>query len=409
MNGFEIDKDKLVQCSLTGDVAVPKGVKIIGSGSITERVKTVTFPEGVETIEGCAIRRLYMVTVYLPKSLKKIESNAFSSIHETTKIVYNGTAEDFMKIKISTTGNRDFIKLMEAQLGLESRFGAKKPTTKDTTSVSTKNKKEQLKEWISTLEKEYKIERIDVKERLKSWNSVIGEYGGLFRMQDMKAILPIGSSETISAECARRVGKMQSKIALDDKCFAVNLKYYGDVEANAKKILFENSEPKWQKIDAIAYRKIPIETLNITRCSDGVAPRIEDGKVVLGLSTDRIEHYYVKDEDFPKDGVVTIPLRIRILDKLPNFLKDDICGIRRSQPDITTKIDKYYIVESDTHNYKQYFYYGFSIQGKVYEFCFMPFEHWGSSYVSDYSIGKDECGYYVDMLFSMSVKIARGE
>ena len=117
MGDFVIEDGTLVKCNIEkGDVTIPVGVRNIGFQAISGRLKSLTFPEGVEIIGEYAIRNFYYLTVYLPKSLKEIKANAFLGFYDSTKVVYAGTAEDFKKIKIATTGNRDFIKRMEISI-----------------------------------------------------------------------------------------------------------------------------------------------------------------------------------------------------------------------------------------------------------------------------------------------------
>ena len=187
MSEFEIVDGKLIKVNPVGDnVVVPVGVKII-AGSAFEynlRLKTITLQEGVEEIDKFAFdNSLNRTTIYLPKTLKKIKANAFFRFMTTTKIEYAGTTEDFKQIKIEAVGgNRDFIRYMEAKLGIESRF---KPAKKVENVASKEElmaklgftattKKGQICEYADNLAKQFNIERID-KEKLglDIWHNAI--------------------------------------------------------------------------------------------------------------------------------------------------------------------------------------------------------------------------------------------
>ena len=76
MSDFIIEDGTLVKCNIEkGDVTIPVGVRNIGFQAISGRLKSLTFPEGVEIIGEYAIRNFYYLTVYLPKSLKEIKAN----------------------------------------------------------------------------------------------------------------------------------------------------------------------------------------------------------------------------------------------------------------------------------------------------------------------------------------------
>lgn len=66
---------------LSGDVAVPSGIKIIGGGAYSDRknIKSIQIPEGVEEIGEKAFMACFnLEKVNLPKSLRKIDNEAFS-------------------------------------------------------------------------------------------------------------------------------------------------------------------------------------------------------------------------------------------------------------------------------------------------------------------------------------------
>lgn len=69
-------------------------------------MKTYTVTELVTVIKEYAFARCTKLqTIKLPKSLKKIKSLAFSMCTHLSTINYNGTKEDWKKIKIDHMGN----------------------------------------------------------------------------------------------------------------------------------------------------------------------------------------------------------------------------------------------------------------------------------------------------------------
>ena len=102
------------------DVKVPskihgKAVKTIGTDcfSYKDSIKSITIPEGVETIENEAMKNIYSLQyVYLPKSIRTI---GYFSMHKNNKesylvkIFYAGSEEEFNLIDINHNGNSALI------------------------------------------------------------------------------------------------------------------------------------------------------------------------------------------------------------------------------------------------------------------------------------------------------------
>lgn len=424
MSDFEIENGVLIRCNVTGEVTVPQGVKVIEANAFMVKAKVIVFPEGVEEINMYAIRTFYCVTIHLPKSLKLIKKNAFAFFHEKAKIIYAGTAEDFKKIKIETTGNRAFIRRMEEQLGLETRFVKKPTTAKEKKTTVTKITKQQICEYADNLAKQFNIERVE-KENLglDMWHNVIIETEGLFSVQDNLINIAISNeflkikdwreqltfkNHPLTIESAKRLGKMQLKKAMDTYCKGVVLIYQGNAEKDAKKILSQDTEPKWGRIYATSYREVPIKMMDPSgELSTNNPPQFEDGKYVIEVdrSDNGISHYMLSEEQLPKNGCIIVPLRLRIVsDSVPTQENVKVKNWELYKGgDELIPLTKEYFCESSEHNYKNYYYFDFYIDGIQHQFCIMLMGYGGSSNILEYKIGKDEAGYYMDALFKMRV------
>lgn len=416
MSDFELNGDILVKWnSKKREAIVPSGVRVVGQGAFNSYVKQFRLPEGVEIIEKDAFDGLCGATIYLPKSIKEIKARAFEYFYSDTNVVYAGDAETFKQINIATSGNREFIKRMESQLGLESRFPPKAPPKPRIT-------KKQIREYADNLAKQFNVERVD-KENLglDMWHNVILETKGLFSVKDNLINIAVSNeflkiddwleqlkfkNRLVTIESAKRLGKMQFKKAMDEHCKGVLLNYQGDAEKDARKILSQNIEPKWRRIYATSYRELPIEMMKPSgELSTNNPPKFEDGKYVIEL--DRSDcgstHYMLSDEQLSKNGCIIVPLRLRIIsDSVPT--EENVYAIQWDSYKgkyAPIPLSEEYVCESCEHNYKHYFYYDFYIGDIKHEFCIMLIDRSGLSSILEYKIGKDDEGYYIDALFKM--------
>ena len=399
MSDFVIENGTLVTCNIMkGEVVIPDGVKIIGFGAITGRLKSLTFPEGVEVIGEYAIRDFYCVTVYLPKSLREIKAYAFSAFHEKATIIYAGTAEEFKKIKIATTGNRDFIKRMESQLGLESRFPPKAEKPAD-----GKTKKQRIAEYLENYARENPVEYINPQEEnLDPWHNVIVEHHGLFQFKDDKSLLLV-NGRTISADCARRLGKMQMKNALNECCKYVMFSYAINPDKKVEAIL-DGKEPKWDRVYATSCKRIPMSVFT---------PLYKEGMQGCVLVKDDIidvqfkangngEGYakiYMGDfPELPKQGKVQIPARFRLLEGDIPTDENIACSFSRGKMRFVGTIQE--SVDKGCE-------FDFCVGEREYIFFVEYFGQNGHCQVKDYSLGQDDGGYYIDVLLEMALSASR--
>lgn len=397
MSEFEIVNEKLIKCNARGEIIVPRGVKVIGSLAFNQYARKITLPEGVETIERYAFSSLYLGVIRLPKSVKEIKASAFSAFHKTTQIIYAGTAEDFMQINISKSGNSAFIKYMEVALGVQSSAPSVK-TAKPKMS-GEKSKKQLVAEYLENYAKENPVDLIDDSDKkLEPWNHVIVEHGGLFQFKEEKSILLV-NGKTVSADCACRLGKMQMKIALNEYCKYVTFNYAVNPDKKVEAIL-EGKDLKWEKVYATSYKQIPLSTFE---------PLYREGmKGCVLVKNDIIDVAFEKGEgsafakiymgdfpELPKEGKVQIPVRLRMVDG-----------------DIPTSEN---IASAFPHGNKRSFagevqegsdegcWFEFFVGEAKYEFFIEYYEHRGSTQVKEYKLGQDANGHYIDMLLEMHI------
>lgn len=397
MSDFVIEDGTLVKCNIEkGDVTIPVGVRNIGFQAISGRLKSLTFPEGVEIIGEYAIRNFYYLTVYLPKSLKEIKANAFLGFYDSTKVVYAGTAEDFKKIKIATTGNRDFIKRMESQLGLESRFAPKAKTEKP---AEGKTKKQRIAEYLENYAKENPVEYVNPQEvDLDSWHNVIVGHEGLFQFKENKSLLLV-SGKTVSANCARYLGKMQMKNALNECCKYVTFNYAINPEKKVEAIL-DGKEPKWDRVYATSYKQVPMSVFT-PLYKEGMqgCVLVKDGIIDVRFkeNCDREGYAKIYMGDFPelpKQGKVQIPVRFRLLEgEIPT--DDNIaCSFSRGKMSFVGTIQE--SVEKGCE-------FTFCVGEREYIFLVEYFGQNGHCQAKDYRLGQDEGGHYIDVLLEMNI------
>ena len=127
---FSVNIDKLVLYDVKNreikDVVIPKGIRIIGACAFEEcsNLESVDMPNSIRTIGESSFSKCYglksiiipngvknigrgafsdcsnLASITIPKSVKKIGEFAFDYCNELKNIFYNGTIEDWCKIKL---------------------------------------------------------------------------------------------------------------------------------------------------------------------------------------------------------------------------------------------------------------------------------------------------------------------
>ena len=82
--------------------SIPFGVTKIGAGcfSTADYLTKINIPESVVEIGYCAFEWTNIQSIYIPKSVKKINFSAFSECDNLTTVYYGGTASDWIEIEI---------------------------------------------------------------------------------------------------------------------------------------------------------------------------------------------------------------------------------------------------------------------------------------------------------------------
>lgn len=94
-------------CLSLTEVQLPTGASKVNSLFYgCENLKTVSIPEGVETIGGYTFFRCKnLETLYLPGTLKKVEPYAFNGCNSLENVYFNGTYEQFSELYVPIEGN----------------------------------------------------------------------------------------------------------------------------------------------------------------------------------------------------------------------------------------------------------------------------------------------------------------
>lgn len=141
------------------------------------------------------------------------------------------------------------------------------------------------------------------------WREIKIEEGGLFQFAvPEEAMLGFGAVKAVTPECARALGKFQNKTLLDEHCRMVRFSVPREVEANAKKII-EGKAVKWPRVYTYIERVVSTSELP-------ASVPLNEGRIDVGFSYEDEVPYTLLDVggiySIRKDGIVTLPLRIRL-------------------------------------------------------------------------------------------------
>ena len=104
----------IVLCTLedgTTEVTVPStlgGCKVsaIGESALaltaSETLKTIILPEGITYIGMAAFFGVENANIYIPSTVTDIDKDAFSGVDDPEGIFYNGTEQDWLKIRVGS-------------------------------------------------------------------------------------------------------------------------------------------------------------------------------------------------------------------------------------------------------------------------------------------------------------------
>lgn len=402
MSDFELNGDILVKWnSRKREAIVPSGVRVIGKGAFNSYVKQFRLPEGVEIIEKDAFDGLYGATIYLPKSIKEIKTRAFSYFYSDANVVYAGDAETFKQIKIAKSGNTCFIKYLEKKLGVKSQATMEYEQKKAQKPADGKTKKQRVAEYLENYAKENPVEYVNPQEvDLDPWHNVIVGHQGLFQFKDDKSLLLV-SGETVSANCARRLGKMQMKKALNDYCKYVKFSYAINPERKVESLL-EGKEPKWARAYTTSYKQVPLSVFDpLYKKGITDAVLVKDGIIDVQFEKTSDGGGYAKIwmgnfPELPKQGTIQIPVRFRLLEEdIPTT--ENISGYKKSN-----------FLEEFPADWEDGCCYAFCVGERNYWFDVEYYDQNGSSEIKDYKIANDDKGYYIDVLLEMYISQCRG-
>ena len=141
------------------------------------------------------------------------------------------------------------------------------------------------------------------------WREIKTEEGGLFQFAvSEEVMLGFRAVNSVTPECARTLGKFQNKMLLDGYCRMVRFSVPREVEANAKKII-EGKAVKWPRVYTYVERVVPTSELP-------ASVPLNEGRIDVGFSYEDEVPYTMLDLNsiysIRKDGIVTLPLRIRL-------------------------------------------------------------------------------------------------
>ncbi|MGI5874706.1 MAG: leucine-rich repeat protein [Bacillota bacterium] len=203
---------------------IPSGVKTIGIGAFEDckELRSVRIPEGVTSIEESAFYRCWINTVYLPKSVKTIDRNAFesSALGLWGQVYYNGSESDWSDITIKAYNNP----LLEAPIMYN--YKAVTGVTLNKTALTlASNKSETLKVTVTPSDASIKTVWWDSSD----WGvAEVDENGKVTAVGDGTAKITVTSDDgKKTASCVVTVHNLKKTEAKAATCTAVgNIEYY---------------------------------------------------------------------------------------------------------------------------------------------------------------------------------------
>lgn len=399
-------------------IFIPENCKIIGECVMTkvkssDVINEIHIPEGIETIEKGAFYYIEAKKLFLPKSIKTIGEEVFTHVLD---VEYAGDVNDYLSIDIESKGNSAFIRKMNNYFGVKD-FPKKKNVVKEK-PVAKKSKaqlareEERRKEAIfENMKKELPLPNETI-PKFDRWKHIAVCATSAFNFFDSR-YKDVIDERYLSKEDLLSLGKIKNPIFLN-YC----------VGAWCKKPN-EEARPKHAKpTDAIS-----VYTIQAFPTSCEEIFKVRDGCEHVKVGEDGLIHAY-----FAETGVceiawndckmerftsrckyADIPFRLHLskdddVERYgiePAFFQDElpgkyICSIMYNRGEfMTAKWGKYNITDdkADTE-----YNFSFKVGKKQYYLTMSWFStRQGDIVVVDYNIGKDDTGYYFDVILRVVV------
>jgi hypothetical protein len=240
-----------------------------------------------------------------------------------------------------------------------------------------------------------------IKVEFDPWKTLYIEHCGYFQWKDERAILatswemaclpdwrPKNSVIGISAETARKIGKMQLKSALNENCVAVEIP---DCSDTIMKKAMDGQSVRFPKLYSTSYKCIPMEKIS---CSD-----IVNGKLDLDFCNRFVYVELDGFNEYPKNGLIQYPIRLNL--PVGTIATQDIADAY-SDDGRHADFLKEFTSDYDDHNVYIYF----TIEGQKFELI-AGNEHISKMKIIDYKIENTGETYCIDVILRAEISQPR--